>query len=83
MYRTAPATANAGTMAAGTANTGAVNRGNEQVLQLAEEEMAVGKRQVQRGGARVHTTVTERPVEERVTLHEEPVTVEHRPVDHD
>ena len=74
LYRTAPATAgvgtmatgtaNTGTMATGTANTGSVNKGGEQVLQVVEEELAVGKRQVQRGGARVHTMVTERPVEE-------------------
>lgn len=63
------------------ANTGTVNTGGGQVLQVVEEEMAGGERQVQRGGARVHTTVTERLVEARVTRHEEWVTVEHCPVD--
>ena len=36
---------------------------------------------MQGGGARVHTYVTERPVEETVSLHEEHVTVDRRPVD--
>jgi len=86
LYRTAPAaaavgTAATGTAATGTATTGKVNTGGEQVLQVVEEQIAVGKRQVQGGGARVHTYVTERPVEESVTLHEEHVTVNRRPVD--
>ena len=36
---------------------------------------------MQGGGARIHTYVTERPVEQSVTLHEEHVTVDRRPVD--
>jgi len=85
MYRTAPAapamTGTTATAPAPAANTGTMNKGGEQVLQVVEEELAVGKRQVQRGGARVHTVVTERPVSEQVTLHEEKVSVERRPVD--
>lgn len=54
------------------------NEGN--VLQVIEEELQVGKRQVQRGGVRIHTFVTERPVEEQVTLRDETVSVERRPV---
>ena len=50
-------------------------------IPIVEEQLEVGKRQVQRGGARIHTTVTERPVEQSVSLHEEHVTVDHRPVD--
>ena len=80
LYRTAPVASTA-TMAAPATNTGTINTGGDQVLQVVEEELAVGKRQVQRGGARVHTVVTERPVSEQVTLHEEKVTVERRPVD--
>jgi len=79
LYRTAPAAT--GTMATGTAATGKVNTGGEQVLEVVEEQLAVGKRQVQGGGARVHTYVTETPVQEQVTLHEEHVTVDRRPVD--
>jgi len=53
----------------------------EAVLPVIEEELKVGKRQVQRGGVRVHTSVEETPVEEQVTLHRERVNVERRPVD--
>ncbi|MDB4973235.1 MAG: hypothetical protein JWN48_1576 [Myxococcaceae bacterium] len=48
---------------------------------LAEEELRVGKRAVQRGALRIHTYVTERPVEEQVTLREEQAYVDRRPVD--
>jgi uncharacterized protein (TIGR02271 family) len=41
----------------------------------------VGTRQVQRGGVRLYTRVTERPVEETVRLRDETVHVERRPVD--
>ena len=78
-YRAAPMAA-AGTMNTGTTNTGTVNTGGETVIPIVEEELAVGKRQVQGGGARVHTYVTERPVEETVSLHEEHVSVDRRPV---
>jgi uncharacterized protein (TIGR02271 family) len=46
-----------------------------------EEELAVGKRTVETGGVRVHSSVTETPVNESVRLHEEHVNVERRPVD--
>ncbi len=55
---------------------------NKQItIPIVEEQLAVGKREVQRGGARIHTFVTERPVEESVTLREEHVTVSRHPVD--
>jgi uncharacterized protein (TIGR02271 family) len=59
---------------------GGVKEG-EAVLPVIEEELKVGKRQVQRGGVRVHTSIEETPVEEQVTLHRERVNVERRPVD--
>ena len=43
----------------------------EEVLRLAEEQLDVGKRQVETGKARIRRFVTERPVEAHVTLHEE------------
>src|SRR5258707_889002 len=43
----------------------------EEVLRLAEEQLDVGKRQVETGRARIRRFVTERPVEAQVTLHEE------------
>jgi stress response protein YsnF len=61
--------------------TAATNAAGEEVLQVAEERVRVGKREVGRGGVRVRSYVTERPVEERVELRQERVTVERRPVD--
>jgi stress response protein YsnF len=48
---------------------------------VVEEELAVGKRVVQRGGVRVHSYVEERPVEEVLRLREERLNVERRPAD--
>jgi len=64
-----------------TAMTPGANVGGETVIPIVEEELAVGKRQIQRGGARIHTRITERPVSEQVTLREEEVTINRRPVD--
>jgi len=50
-------------------------------IPVVEEEIAVGKRQVERGKARIHSRVEERPVEETVRLHEEKVIVDRHPVD--
>ncbi len=52
----------------------------EAVIPVVEEELQVGKRKVEKGGVKVKTTVTERPVEEQVRLHEEHVEVKRRPV---
>ena len=53
----------------------------EVALPVIEEELRVGKRVVQRGGVRVYTNVSERPVEEQIRLREERVSVERHPVD--
>ena len=50
-------------------------------IPVVQEELRVGKRAVNRGGVRVYSHVTERPVEENVQLREERVNVERRPVD--
>jgi uncharacterized protein (TIGR02271 family) len=52
----------------------------EEVIPLAEEQLTVGKRLVNRGTARVRRFVVETPVEEAVTLHSERVSIERRPV---
>lgn len=52
-----------------------------EALPVVQEELAVGKRVVQRGGVRIHSYVQERPVEEIVRLREEHVSVQRRPVD--
>ena len=56
--------------------------GGEIALPVVEERLEVGKREVERGGVRVHRHVTEQPVEENVELREERVHVERRPVDY-
>ena len=47
-----------------------------ETIQLAEERMAVGKRDVNRGTTHVRTYVQEVPIEERIRLREERVEVE-------
>jgi uncharacterized protein (TIGR02271 family) len=64
----------------GRAGTREVETGDVKVP-VVEEEIQVGTRQVQRGGVRLYTRVTERPVEETVRLRDETVHVERRPVD--
>lgn len=53
----------------------------ETTTPVVEEELQVGKREVERGGVRVESRVEERPVTEEVHLREERVHVERRPVD--
>jgi len=51
----------------------------EEHIPVVEEELVVGKREVERGGARVRSYVREVPVHEQVTLREEHVDVQRRP----
>jgi uncharacterized protein (TIGR02271 family) len=53
----------------------------EEHIPIVEEELRIGKREVERGGARVRSYVREVPVQEQVTLREEHVSVERRPVE--
>jgi uncharacterized protein (TIGR02271 family) len=53
----------------------------ERTIPVTQEELVVGKRNVQQGGVRVFSRVIERPVRESVELEEEHVEVERRPVD--
>lgn len=53
----------------------------EEVIPVYEEELKVGKRVVEQGHVRVRVYTVERPVQEGVTLREERVAVERRPVD--
>lgn len=76
----------AGASTAGTASrsqsaatTGAAAQG-DQAIPVVEEELRVGKRQVQRG-VRIYQHVTTKPVEKQVQLRDERVTVERRAVD--
>ena len=51
------------------------------VIPVVEEELEVGKRQVDLGSVRVVSRVVETPVNESVTLREEHASIERRPVD--
>jgi uncharacterized protein (TIGR02271 family) len=55
-------------------------RGQERVLTLSEEELAVGKRKVSAGEVNVHKRVETEHVTEKVPLTREEVTIERRPV---
>lgn len=54
--------------------------GGTAAIPVIEEELRVGKREVESGGVRVETRVTETPVEEDVTLRQESVGVQRRAV---
>ncbi|HEY0757691.1 MAG TPA: DUF2382 domain-containing protein [Acidisarcina sp.] len=59
---------------------GNANLTGETAIPVVEEELVVGKREVDRGGVRIYSHVVERPVEADVTLRDEQINVERRPV---
>jgi len=61
-----------------TADQAAQERNTFKVM---EEQLKVGKREVELGGVRVHPRVSEQPVNEEVTLREQRAVVDRRPVD--
>jgi uncharacterized protein (TIGR02271 family) len=73
--RTTPRVADQG------APTRRVEGQDEVAIPVVHEDIAIGKREVERGHVRIDSRVTEQPVEEAVRLREEKVTVERRPVD--
>jgi len=74
-----------GTAAASHSNARATTQTQEtagkQVIPVTEEQLHVGKRREQAGGVRIHSHVTETPVQEQVTLRDEKVHVERHRVD--
>jgi len=66
--------------AAATAASTRVVKDKGDVIRLAEEQLNVGKRQIDAGMTRVRRFVTERPVEAQVTLHEEHASVVRRAI---
>ena len=64
-------------MATGTAAASAAEGGT---IQLSEETLAVGKRAINRGTTRVRRFVVETPIEQQVSLRDETVSIERRPV---
>ena len=63
----------------GYAANGAVS--GEQVIPVVQEELVVGKRQVDRGGVRVYSHLVETPVSADISLRNERVVVDRRAVD--
>ena len=51
----------------------------DRTVPVTEEELVVGKRNVERGGVRVYSRVVEQPVRETVDLEQERVDIERRP----
>src|SRR5829696_8793565 len=74
-----------GGTAATTGTTGSRNAATaaqgEEAIPIVEENLRVGKRQVEGGRVRIRSYVVETPVEEQVSLRQERVQVERRPVD--
>ncbi|AXC16015.1 hypothetical protein ACPOL_6805 (plasmid) [Acidisarcina polymorpha] len=60
--------------------SGVADSGELSAIPIVEEHLVVGKREVERGGVRVYSRITERPVEAEVALREEHVVVSRRPV---
>ena len=76
-----------GTSASGTSATGSSLTGSQQrdtstaAIPVVQEQLKIGKREVQRGGVRVYSRVVETPVNESIGLREEHVNVERHAVD--
>ena len=52
-------------------------------IPIIEENLQVGKREIERGGVRIRSRIVETPVEETIRLREERVRVERNPADRD
>ncbi len=63
----------------GKTTTGKTSEGDIKIPVM-EEELQIGKRTVETGGARIRSRIIEKPVEETVRLREEHVTVNRQPV---
>ncbi len=65
----------------GSALTGSQQRDTSTAaIPVVQEQLKIGKREVQRGGVRVFSRIVETPVNESIGLREEHVNVERRPV---
>jgi len=73
--RTQPTATNTGQQ------TAALDVGREEVIPIVQENLQVGKRDVNHGRVRVRSYVVETPVNEQVNLRRENVELERRPVD--
>lgn len=60
---------------------GAAMRSSEESIPVIKEDVSIGKRAIEKGGLRIYSRTVERPVSEDVSLRDEQVNVERRPVD--
>ena len=70
-----------GALGSATKTDRAIGSEQEEVIPVVEEQLVVGKRDVNRGGVRVRSYVSEVPVHEQVRLRNEQINVERRSVD--
>lgn len=70
-----------GSAQAGTGGSMQFAKTESQSIPVVQEELKVGKREVQRGGVRIYSHIVETPVDESVNLREEHVTVQRRAID--
>ncbi|MFC4932891.1 YsnF/AvaK domain-containing protein [Massilia sp. GCM10023247] len=76
------AASTSGSSMTGSALTGSQQRDTTKTaIPVVQEQLKIGKREVQRGGVRVYSRVVETPVDESIGLREEHVNVERRTVD--
>ena len=68
------------TTATGHLTTGMKTEAKEEVFRLVEEQLDLGKRQVETGRSRIRYFVVEKPVESNITLHEEHLEISRRAV---
>lgn len=85
-YAAGAATGTAGTSAAAVGTRGAqsaqaASTGRDEAIPIVEERLNVGKRVTEHGRVRLRSYVIETPVNEQVSLRDETVHVERRPVD--
>lgn len=74
-------TAGAAAYASGERSATGAKTGEKDYIPVVEERLNVGKRVAESGRVRVRSYVVEKPVEEQVTLRDETVHVDRRPVD--
>ncbi|MGH1573979.1 YsnF/AvaK domain-containing protein [Methylobacterium sp. P31] len=74
-------TAGAAAYASGQRSATRATAGEKEYIPIVEERLNVGKRVAESGRVRVRSYVVEKPIEEQVTLRDETVHVDRRPVD--
>jgi stress response protein YsnF len=76
-------TSNTGTTGTGdyTGTSDRTSNNESKKIPVIKENIEIGKREVESGGARVRSRIVERPVEESIRLRQERVNVERNPVD--